>query len=949
MEASCKDNRSAAFGLRDFPRTLPEFRGYHAGETVLVCGCGASLSQLDAPARCVTIGVNDVGRLFDPDYLVVLNPRYQFTEDRFRYVEQSRARVVFSQLDLGISHPHQVVFRLGRRSGTDLSDSESLPYTRNSPYVALCLAAFMGARRIGLIGVDFTDHHFFAQTGRHVLDSDFAQIDREYAQLYQSLAAQGIEIFNLSEQSRLTAIPKTAARSFFGGGNAQAEFAGRGVFCVNYRFLSCGSVFADGLAHAADEMGLRWQSAYWDDPGLEEAIRAFEPELLFVVHGRKFSGRRASLARHYRSAVWLLDEPYEVDDTSRFSGNFDTVFVNDPGTLSRHRNAHYLPVCYDPLVHTYRAGEERPYGAGFIGGANPRREEALARLARRGLLSYTVGGPWHDAEVSRVCLSGNIPAGETAQLYRRTEIVLNLFRTKHHYNAAHIPAVSMNPRNYEALACGALVISEHRPELETVFPELPTFRSLEEMEAMVEQYRQDPALARKARDASIRRLATHTYAHRLSSALAVALDPTENSMPRTLQLPPTLRMPAPAPPFEPAEFPFRLADDWEIDAECVHRDPDSGVMLRKTPEAAAGSERGLVGKTRHGDILLEFEMLLQPDTHFIAKIHQVEAHDQLTNSFHLMCHGARAYLARHNHVMRRIGVPVGRWTSVSCSYRDGVVELRIDGAEMARAADRTLESGYCFLGVKGGAARLRNISVAIPGARPSEPEKEYELLRPRGGALHPAVSIVTTVYDRLDCLERCIRSVQALNFRDYEQIIVADAPPAGVVRHIAQLGHQYDPEARQITMATLKARRNDWGITPASVGVGLARGKYLCFLSDDNGYVPSHFDRLVATIESDPSLGFAYSSCLYDGRLILNAPAPRPGRIDLGQPLFRRELFDRHLGGGLPFHEFGWDWRMIERFIRSGVRWKHLNEATFIFRLAKYPHLMAGRSASVTV
>jgi hypothetical protein len=40
---------------------------------------------------------------------------------------------------------------------------------------------------------------------------------------------------------------------------------------------------------------------------------------------------------------------------------------------------------------------------------------------------------------------------------------------------------------------------------------------------------------------------------------------------------------------------------------------------------------------------------------------------------------------------------------------------------------------------------------------------------------------------------------------------------------------------------------------------------------------------------------------------------------------------------------------MIERFIRSGVRWKHLNEATFIFRLAKYPHLMAGRSASVTV
>jgi hypothetical protein len=134
-------------------------------------------------------------------------------------------------------------------------------------------------------------------------------------------------------------------------------------------------------------------------------------------------------------------------------------------------------------------------------------------------------------------------------------------------------------------------------------------------------------------------------------------------------------------------------------------------------------------------------------------------------------------------------------------------------------------------------------------------------------------------------------------------------------------------------------------MTPASAGVALATGKYISFLSDDNGYTPGHFDPLLAMLEKDPSLGFVYSSCLYAGRQVLNSAVPRACRIDLGQPLFRRELFDLFTDRRLPFHEFGWDWRMIEHFMKSGVRWRHVNKATFIFRLAKYPHLMAASAA----
>jgi SAM-dependent methyltransferase len=193
------------------PTTLAGFRDIHRGETIVVCGCGPSLTELPEPGRLISIGVNDVGRLFDPTYLVVVNGRNQFAADRFRWVESSRARALFSQLDLRIAHPHQVGIRLGRRGGTDFSDPQVLHYTSNSPYVAVCLAAQMGARRIGLIGVDFVDHHFFAATGTHPLARQLPQIDREYGALAEALGRAGIELVNLSRASRLTALPKVPA------------------------------------------------------------------------------------------------------------------------------------------------------------------------------------------------------------------------------------------------------------------------------------------------------------------------------------------------------------------------------------------------------------------------------------------------------------------------------------------------------------------------------------------------------------------------------------------------------------------------------------------------------------------------------------------------------------------------------------------------------------------
>ena len=513
------------------PLSLADFRDRHAGESIVVCGCGRSLTADVAQAGLTTIGVNDVGRLFTPNYLVVVNPPRQFRHGRFEHVRHSQAQAVFSQLDLGELHAPQVRFRLGRHGGTDIGAEAVLHHTQNSPYVAVCLAAWMGARRIGLIGVDFSEDHFFARTGRHALSGRLSRIDSEYTALAEGLKAQGIELVNLSPISRLQGLPRMSLQEF-GGQTPSSPGCGRAqrVFFVHHRFLTCGEVFHDGLRHAARSLGLAHAEADCLDPRLPEKVAAFAPDLLLVVHGRRFvqrwGDRFTSWAPASHSAVWLVDEPYEVDDTSRWSHHFDTVFVNDPVTLARHHprsgGVHHLPMAFDP-VHCHAPSDASPrrHRVGFIGGANPTRERMLLPLAQAGLLSYVVGGPWRSPLLRRLTLAPRIPHERTAALYRQTDIVINVFRDRHHFNAEGLREGAPGPRVFEALACGALVVSEAREGVCDTFPELPTFEDDAGLLSQVERLLADPEARQQALQACQVRLSAHRYADRLAQALAL--------------------------------------------------------------------------------------------------------------------------------------------------------------------------------------------------------------------------------------------------------------------------------------------------------------------------------------------------------------------------------------------------------------------------------------------
>jgi hypothetical protein len=705
-------------------RTLSSFSKVHLGETILVCGCGQSLNELEHPELFITIGVNDIGRRFHPNYLVVLNPPEQFSGDRFRYVESSQAQFLFTQLDLGLKRDNLVRFSLGVQGGTDFSKADQLNYTQNSPYVALCLAVHMGAKRIGLIGVDFADHHFFAATGIHSLSSQLPAIDEQYRLLHEAIKSQGAEVFNLSRTSRLQALPKLSLKEFESRADtitlAQPDNQNDAqstvvtgppstlssrtkLFVVNYNFLTCGEVFGAGLRNAAEELGVTCECALWDDAALPGKLEAFQPDLILVVHGRRFAQKWNNQFSQYQTAVWLVDEPYEVDDTAHWSGTYQTVFINDPSTLTRHSNAHYLPVCFDSAVHR-DPQIPRTHRVGFIGGCNETRNRYLDELARAGLLSYVVGGPWKSPAVQRLSLGAKISPTQTAELYQRTEIVVNLFRDIHHFNCGNVSPHSLNPRIYEALACGALVVSETRPELAEVFPNLPAFTDARSLVSTVRELLSSNALSTRLLSDNRARLNGHSYADRLATVLEVCLGWMRSKGRQEEEVNSTIL-------HEESAMAKAGLDGWIDYGKVAEINSAGDVTCSKTHDCGPGSERGLASAQPFAAVELSFDLWLDENALFVAKIHQEKQLDQASNSYHLMCGPGLSYAARHNCVFGRLPITRRCWQSVVLRRVGQSFEVSLGGHAAIKVTDSHLRSGYCFVGVKGGRAELRNLKL----------------------------------------------------------------------------------------------------------------------------------------------------------------------------------------------------------------------------------------------
>jgi hypothetical protein len=196
--------------------TLSNFKNIHSGKSVIVCGCGVSLDIMkDHYKDTITIGVNDVPKLFMPTYLVVTDHPQRFAIPRRKLVMESTCKALFTCVK-GWKNKNLVSFDLGSRKLANLDSDNKVDFCLNSPYVAAGIAYKMGFTKIGLIGVDFTANHFYARDGHHPLTQmkKIKQVNEGYGVLKNELQKRGVDFYNLSSKSNITSIPKIDIEKF---------------------------------------------------------------------------------------------------------------------------------------------------------------------------------------------------------------------------------------------------------------------------------------------------------------------------------------------------------------------------------------------------------------------------------------------------------------------------------------------------------------------------------------------------------------------------------------------------------------------------------------------------------------------------------------------------------------------------------------------------------------
>ncbi len=164
-----------------------------------ILGLGESLAQY-IPDNNKTIGVNDIFKYHNVDYLVCIDLPTRFKKDRLKTILNSTPQKFFTH--------HYSEWRplvnnlqgLNMSAGNDFSKldkNDIIIHSNNSVFVACVLAYKMGATEIIIYGSDFNTHpNFDEQAIKTAL--------RHFKNLYNELKKRGVNLFVCTSESKLS-------------------------------------------------------------------------------------------------------------------------------------------------------------------------------------------------------------------------------------------------------------------------------------------------------------------------------------------------------------------------------------------------------------------------------------------------------------------------------------------------------------------------------------------------------------------------------------------------------------------------------------------------------------------------------------------------------------------------------------------------------------------------
>jgi len=253
------------------------------------------------------------------------------------------------------------------------------------------------------------------------------------------------------------------------------------------------------------------------------------PDLLFAVHGANVPIEKiqAYRARGTGTAVYLLDEPYEVDRSIEWARHYDCVFSVDRSTVpvhQQHTRAAYLPLAYNRRVFNPQV-PAIPSRILVLGTPFSAREKYLAAIRDQwaGLVTW-VGPGWKTFSPLGRHYDGYVAPADCARFYRGADIVINIHRDSRwsHFgdcNRRRIEATHLNPRFWEAAGCRSFQLCSYRADIETLAPKACTFINEDELVEKT-RYFLDREKARKNMASRVyKNIRMHTYSRRCQTVL----------------------------------------------------------------------------------------------------------------------------------------------------------------------------------------------------------------------------------------------------------------------------------------------------------------------------------------------------------------------------------------------------------------------------------------------
>ena len=228
---------------------------------------------------------------------------------------------------------------------------------------------------------------------------------------------------------------------------------------------------------------------------LLKAIDEARPELFLTLYGVNVAQPVLAELRRRRvvTANWWLNDPFQWERATRILGDYDFAFTNARYSVEAYaaaglKHVSFLPSACDPSIH--RPLERSSRGAlSFAGDWGPQREQVLERLNGAGV-PVDIYGPWRrklraDSPLRKNVHHGFFTPERMVEIFAEYGATLNIHTWRGRFD------YGLNPRVFEAGACGAPQLVDHKRELDELF-------TREERAAFV-VYRDDEELARLAR------------------------------------------------------------------------------------------------------------------------------------------------------------------------------------------------------------------------------------------------------------------------------------------------------------------------------------------------------------------------------------------------------------------------------------------------------------------